>query len=306
MKQSLSLTLIVTGQRLALVLALSLVASACSAAAPLAPSDPGGVGLAAVCGAQASIAKNKTDWGILSSTSSEFEDALAAADRLQRSYEQGSASLGTISTSNSLYPSGQFLKASMDKLAKVFNHFKHAAVYQSKTEQDAALAEYAAVFNALTSDVTNGNIPGREAFNTLVGFTYSSCLGVATSYSPAVSTISIDTPQNRNVCKAESALYSLDDVLVDLAAIEWNSLVLGSAESFAPIQNLGSKMQPALMDSSGSLLFGMARAFSGFMSLYAVGIAGDSAAIAPASDVAADGLKLSMAACREIGIELAQ
>lgn len=287
-----------------IVLALTLIVSACGNVGQSAPSDPGGHGLQALCDMQATTANIKTDWATMSSATSDIEDSLAAADRIERSYVAGGQALGTIGQEHSLYASARYIKTVLASLASIFSKFKHSIVYQSKAEQDAAIADYTVVYDKILNDIPNGNFPGGEAYTAIAGYNYSSCASVATTYTPAVSNISIDSPQNREACKSSAGSYSFNDLFLEVRAIDWEVLVPGDEVSLESIQSFGTKMQPALASSSGSLLFGMARAVSGLMTLHEAAMQSNLDAMKTAADIFAEGGQLGRAACHEIGVEL--
>ena len=287
---------------IALAIASILLASGCSGTSNQVPTDPSGIALKAFCGADDALANNKADWSIMGAADSEIEDALAAADRLERSYVLNSESLALVPTSNPVFQSAQYIKGFSDKLVTIFQQFKRGFIFESQSDVDAAMAQYTSVYNEMNAALTSGSIPGAEAFSAIVGNMGTTCVGVTTSYAPADSSTAVNSPENVLACQADLGGYSVNQLFLDLRGLDPSSFTDGNLAALEPLKEFATKLQPVLVNSSGPLLVGLAKMSSGLITLYEAGRS-NSTSLLPSAEVAlSEGIALAGQACKDIGI----
>jgi len=282
------------------------IPSACTQPTSNQPVDPGNIGVIAFCSVQDALANNQADWAMMTADDSEFESALAAVDRLERSYRAAGQALSGVTPASDLHPSAAYVTSTLFELTSIFHGFKRSFIYQDGAAFQAAQANYAETYNKLMTDLQVGAIPGGEAFRLLMGDSFSACAGVVTNVFPASSAYSDSEPENRIVCSNGSSDYSAEGLFSDVASIKWDSEnPTGTLEAYSEI---GLKMQPLLELSSGPLLNGLALTLSGIVTAYEVGTSTSPEAVAleQALGVMLEGLKQTAASCEELGLNIRQ
>lgn len=244
--------------------ALLTITSACAQPAAPPPVDPGNVGLLGFCGYEDALVNSKSDWTLMTAEESEFQDALAAADRLERSYRAASQALAKVTPDSDLYPSAQYVTAALIELTSIIHSFKRAAIYLDQTAWQAAQANYTTTYNTLKGELETGAVPGAAAFSAVFGAGSTTCAGIVTNVSPATSEYSDAESVNRSVCKSENSQYSVTELFSELEAVQVDS---DTPMVIAAYVEVGYRMQPLLELSSGPLLKGLAASFWGIMTL---------------------------------------
>ena len=279
------------------------ITSACSQ--PTTPSfvDPGGVGLLGFCGYEDALVNSKSDWALMTSEESEFEDALTAVDRLERSYLAASKALAIVTPDSDLYPSAQYVTAALIELTSIFHGFKRAFIYQDQAAVQAAQANYTTTYNTLKGDLETGALPGAAAFSSVFGAGSTTCAGIVTNVSPATSEYSDAESINRSVCKSVNSQYSVTEMFSELGAVQVES---GTEKVVAAYVEVGYRMQPLLELSSGPLLKGLAVTFSGIMTLdYLLASNSTSAEeVEGTYSLIVDGLTQIRSSCADLGIDV--